>query len=885
MVLAGAALQRTFAWRLPPARGARLPATASGVRLTRTLAALRRTGVTRTTSPVVINEVMTRNPGDLLDDRLTASDWIELFNRSDRPVDLKGWTLSDSSIEARRWTFPSAVVDAHSFQLVWCSGRDESVDPLSREIMLVPRGHEPWTMEYDSGVPGGIVTRFQGDAESSNLLTVALVVGHAGQYALSLFARAEEEGESALRVSVDGCEPFVVSCAASLDYRSVPISRPNAADAAWTFAEGMHTVGIGGSRGKVRVARVDARDTARAGAPPLALHSSFRLSAFGEPVILLDPAGNVADYVTPPAMPLGRTLQRVPDGGEAFRVAEPSPEGRVLRDGPDFAGYPTVSPGPLTVIPPRLPGTEEVRYTLDGRTPEAGDAPFREPLVVSNYTVLRARGFASGRPVTAVSTRQFWIGPRPGDLTLCVAAEPANLANTDMGIFNRRKRKRTDWERPCRALLLDASRTYFDGAAGLRSHAWRNTAPEKNSLHLNFRGSFGEDALRENPFVPGSAVRPRALIADASGAGWADEIGYAVTRAAGGAAPYGRPVVLYANGRPYSLGVLFENVDREFLLNRWGHDQFDLIKMKPRRLKLGSDAALDAYREFIGKDRAGAPLSREAVERHVDVDNLTSWILPLILCDASDGGRWINREAFQGYVCSDRRKDRKPIGFIAWDMDQSFHTFDYDTLQGLCTRGVFTIHAGTFRALLRDDPAFRAFFAGRMQDALNHVFRTDLWTPRVQGYADFYRRNAAHYAFAAAGRPPVGTEAEDRVRDWEARFDDAKLFLRERPAFMWRYTTAWLKLPEPFAVRVTSEGARSLRIDGHEEPLPYEGKYLPGSRLVLERSAADRSGPGAFVVNGSRLDARRLDRQVEGDLVVEALFPEAPADTEDARGQ
>ncbi|MGV3531941.1 MAG: lamin tail domain-containing protein [Chthoniobacteraceae bacterium] len=52
-------------------------------------------------------------------------DWIELKNTSASPVDLSGWTLTDSNTEPAKWTFPSGVsVPAGGYLVVACSGRN-----------------------------------------------------------------------------------------------------------------------------------------------------------------------------------------------------------------------------------------------------------------------------------------------------------------------------------------------------------------------------------------------------------------------------------------------------------------------------------------------------------------------------------------------------------------------------------------------------------------------------------------------------------------------------------------------------------------------------------------------------------------------------------------
>ncbi len=77
---------------------------------------------------IFINELMASNTstirdGDSDDSQGGAySDWIEIYNAGSQSINLRGYTLSDSSTA---WTFPDAVVPAGGFLLVWASDKNK----------------------------------------------------------------------------------------------------------------------------------------------------------------------------------------------------------------------------------------------------------------------------------------------------------------------------------------------------------------------------------------------------------------------------------------------------------------------------------------------------------------------------------------------------------------------------------------------------------------------------------------------------------------------------------------------------------------------------------------------------------------------------------------
>lgn len=83
-------------------------------------------------SGLFINEIMAANSetlrdGDVDDPKAGSkggaySDWIEIYNSNSEPIDLTGYTLSDSKAT---WTFPKGRIEANGYLLVWASDKDK----------------------------------------------------------------------------------------------------------------------------------------------------------------------------------------------------------------------------------------------------------------------------------------------------------------------------------------------------------------------------------------------------------------------------------------------------------------------------------------------------------------------------------------------------------------------------------------------------------------------------------------------------------------------------------------------------------------------------------------------------------------------------------------
>ena len=64
---------------------------------------------------VIISEFMASNKDTLLDGNGNPSDWIELYNAGDVPVNLAGWHLTDDVLDLTKWTFPGVVLAPGQF--------------------------------------------------------------------------------------------------------------------------------------------------------------------------------------------------------------------------------------------------------------------------------------------------------------------------------------------------------------------------------------------------------------------------------------------------------------------------------------------------------------------------------------------------------------------------------------------------------------------------------------------------------------------------------------------------------------------------------------------------------------------------------------------------
>lgn len=75
-------------------------------------------------SPLVINEFMASNGNILTDEDGDHSDWIELYNQSDRPLNLAHWSLTDDPTRPDQWPLPAITLGPRDYLVLFASGKD-----------------------------------------------------------------------------------------------------------------------------------------------------------------------------------------------------------------------------------------------------------------------------------------------------------------------------------------------------------------------------------------------------------------------------------------------------------------------------------------------------------------------------------------------------------------------------------------------------------------------------------------------------------------------------------------------------------------------------------------------------------------------------------------
>ena len=98
-----------------------------------------------------INEILASNTQGIINEYGERSDWIELYNSGNEPINLQGYFLSDNPENPLKWVFPNVSLQAQSYLIVFASEKNSTATELHTNFKISMEG-EPISLYNKNGV-------------------------------------------------------------------------------------------------------------------------------------------------------------------------------------------------------------------------------------------------------------------------------------------------------------------------------------------------------------------------------------------------------------------------------------------------------------------------------------------------------------------------------------------------------------------------------------------------------------------------------------------------------------------------------------------------------------------------------------------------------------
>jgi len=752
-----------------------------------------------------LNEVAVRPTEGFIDSDGETADWIELRNASDTVIDLEGYGLTDDLTEPFRWRLPKRALSPGEHLVIFASAKNRKSPQLHTNFRLragehiglfTPNGILVDVVDTEGGEAHGSIGRrgkewVQFGVPTPGRTNDAAPI-HASRADLPLTGitinevMAESKGNP---LSVDWLE-LKNGTDEVVDLEGYGLSDDVERPFRWRFPS--MTIQPDG------LALV--RLTGRSCGPPecTRIEASFRLSAFGETLMLSRPSSEVEDRFQSGRHLAGISSGRTADGRKAF-FDRPTP-GKPNTSKPmhGYAEQPalvveTTEDGRTQVQVPRISSNAEVFYTIGGDPPTRRARKYTGPITLRDTVVIRARAYKAGHLPSNIATRTVLNAPSHTLPIIALTVDPYRMFHTIRGLHEMGPDASTEYPHhganfwSNRELVGHAEFMNPDGelvlstGAGVRMFGGFSRGIAKKSFKISARSEygspvfeypvFGEDTgawLDEIVIRSGGQDALDAGIRDALATWLAQDMNVDLRRYA--------PAVLYINSKYWGIYQMRDPIDPNTLGRRHSVD--------PETIRIASGEGLyqsNHFREIRKYISQHAPTDAGAMawmENRVEVSSFVDWLLLQIFLDNHDGGncRYWNSE-------SSTSKWR----WIFYDLDLAMNDPTTDTVHRMLSPGSRAVpkDVALLFTWLNQDPGFQQRFLERASYVYTEVFSPTRVETGIQHFAEIYD-------------PEITQERRrwNHVRTWEKSLGALRRFFKRRPAMVRNQFQSRFKLSE-----------------------------------------------------------------------------------------
>jgi len=797
-----------------------------------------------------ITEFMAANKGVTADNLDDASDWIEIYNASDRSINLKDYYLTDNPTKKNKWNFHELFLSPQDYFIIWASGDHHPAVKLPHQINI---SYE--SAGFDDGNFSSIL--IDGNNTSLNRRGINLaILSTYGEYIESLafdtyhsYVESDSLAHYLQQLSAGQIIIFSVKDEAShhlTDAAKAIITRIGSkAIYKLAFRDSWGMIAIIGEGVVSECFRK--RGNGSASSNISNMHTNFKLDAEGEYIGIFDRAGNLVDAVSFSKQIPNISYGRIPESSDNWAfLSAPTPGAtnnnsqfrRNKLSPPIFSLAEGIYSEPVSLTIHSTPPTGKIYYTFDGSQPDSTSVLYNhQPLKIDRTTVIRARCIQEDYFDSDVITRTYLIEPASSIKVVSLVTAPASLWDPDSGIYvigtdslNPNYVKKGEmWERPAVFSLFNvAGKNIFNTECGLRIHGGFARNIPKKSLRVYF-----PDLVNTYPdlFVTNELAQHQVLIlSGGTNDSVADfrkgfqekwslirnsivmqlykRLGYPVTEHS--------PASLYLNGEYWGIYIVSERINKQFLFNHLGITNPDLIQDNT----YAEAGTLDYWEETIHFFKATDLTIQKNYERAlalIDIQNFTDYFIVNLFCANLD---W---PQYNLYCYRDIDQNSK-WKWLMWDADCAFLTEPaFNNLKNV----IATAEKNEIFFKLVQTETYREYFCNRVAYILNNILTTKQICATIDSLSSILEKE-------------IENETKrwgDSKTQWKENVDNIKNFVIQRPQYFREIMNAEFGVGSEVFIKILNHNISQgiVKINDNEiKHFPFQGVYFSNLPVKIQ---------------------------------------------------
>ena len=802
-------------------------------------------------TPVRINEAMTKNVTTYILDNGTAPDWVELYNASASAVDISGWSISDDVTDPQALVFPNGtIIEAGGYLMIAC---DKYLDTASAPM------HAPFGLS--SG--GDSIYLYDDSLRLVDELSVPMLendfsFGRSsdGSNDTQVFSQgtpllpngAEGAAQMARALIANNETGLIITEVMSANYSSheaVPgsgifpdwVEITNTSDTAQSLS-GLYlgtsvnrltlnelpdlTVASGSSVVIYADSELDELDIAGKALMP------FDISQNGETVYLAAEKGRLLDKIAVPKLSGDLSYGRsAADGGVFYYYDSPTPGAENL--GAGYGGVapslePSVKAGVYNEsagfdVEFSVPDDVSLYYTLDGSVPNMLSQKYAGAIHVNKTTVIRTCAYKNGCLSSDVNTFSYIVNENHTVPVVSLSAEHDDLFSDEKGIYAKgpnyeyesggyhtKANYWQDWERPVHMEYYDTDgNRLLSQDAGIKISGATSVEQAQKSLLIIARKEYGgKNRLEFNPFPNREFEEYKAIVLRSTSQDYYrarmrdamlsslldinDNLYYQDHQC----------VVVYINGEYWGQYYIRERINKYSVAQHEGItdqsviDNIDILSGSGRtssQTDNGDTKDYQALVKFCKENDLRDPDNLKVVTDWVDVENLFDYFSFEIMIGNSDPS---NIRFYRPKVEGAKWK------WIVYDLDWSYNTGDngasynsFDRMLKESGIGRNNTDSTVIRALLKN-PDMEKLFLERFAIMFNEVFDPERVHARIDEFTAILEPEMARQ-IARWSEEEAYSYSYER---WQREVGYLHSYIDNCRPFILQYCQEWFKLTD-----------------------------------------------------------------------------------------
>ena len=722
-------------------------------------------------SPLIINELMAQNATTLRAKDGCFYDWAEIYNKSDKTVNLKGYFVSDDISKPDKYTFTDDIeIAPESYLIIFCSGQSGVIEGEVHVPFGLSAYEEAFVISDENGVKLDSVTYQHLKAD------ISYARDDGGNFAENDkptpgYPNTQSGYEEFIKTAYAPASDLIISEMMGLNTGVTIASLSSESDPFPDFIEiynsgdkSINLKGYGLTNNPKNPAKWTFPDIAinsgeylkvlaTSSKASYSLSTGFGINSDGDTVYLFDPDGNFLDKLRADSfinnMSVGRNSKN-----EVLYYGTPTPGSKNAQSG--YSGLTTmpvfdVTPGiydEKQKVTISCADNETIYYTTDCTTPTKASKQYKGAIEVDKNTVIRAKTFRDGYFndfSCASATYLFTYDDCNHSLpVVTLVTDPDNLWNEETGIYSYGNHIDVDndvwpyatgpdpskwanfWqdrEAPaCFGLYDESGKQVFTQNVGISISGAFGQGREQKGFAVTARNEYGSNRLKykffkDLDYTEYKSILLRCGAQDQANGKIRDVLAAGLLKGSDVNFLYQdyEPRILYLNGRYWGVYFLREKRNRFFVAQHEGlgldnADNMDLIKSETRA-NYGTTAEWAQVMNYARTHDLTVDSNYKYVTDRIDMDSFIDYMICEIYVGNTD---YWNMQMY--------KLDGGKWRFIYYDFCWGFNNVEHQTVNA--RRQSAQPGSDLFNACLKRSD-FKDKFCRRFASLMDTVFEKD----------------------------------------------------------------------------------------------------------------------------------------------------------------